>query len=187
MVVITVTMGGIDITSTALDGNTITISKVTGNIVVTAMVIVGYDADLLTTCDVKLNKRWSSSSKDYMDRNGAIAFSVPFKDIDGRTIKITGFTPETDGVSAWYACDANGSTLGRIASTNAGVVWTSSALIDNGDGSYNLPISKEIFFSYSNSKPLTETPTTIYITMYVNGGTAISSTEGLKMLLSDLN
>ena len=33
--------------------------------------------------------------------------------------------------------------------------------------------------------PLTETPDTIYITMDVNGGTAISSTEGLKMLISD--
>ena len=187
MVVITVTMGGIDITSTALNGNTITISKVTGNIVVTAMVIVGYDADLLTTCDVKLNKRWSSSSNAYMDKNGAIAFSVPFKDVDGRTIKITGFTPETDGVSTWYAYDTNGVMLGRIASTNAGVVWSSSALIDNGDGSYDLPISKEIFFGYSTPGPLTVTPTTVYITMYVNGGTAISSIEGLKMLLSDLN
>lgn len=78
--------------------------------------------------------------------------------------------------------------IGRIANASTGTLWASSALINNGDGSYNITISKEIFMDTRISNlttPLTETPDTIYITMYVNGDTAISSTDGLKILISD--
>ena len=186
MLIITVAMDGVDITSTAVNGNTISISEVTGDIVITATVVVGFSTDLLTTYDVQLNKRWSSSSNTYLDSNGRIAFSVPFSDIDGRTVKIIGFPKENSGISTWYAYK-DGRSIGRIADGSVGTVWTSSSLVDNGNGSYDLPISKKIFMEPNTQTPLSDNPDTIYITMYVKGGTEISSVEGLKMLLSDLN
>lgn len=147
-------------------------------------VIEGFSTDLLETCDIQLNKRWSSTSNAYVEKNGTLSFSVPFSDINGRTIKIIGFESENNGVSTWYAYNAQGYTIGRIANGNAGVVWTSSALINNGDGSYDLPISKEIFMVSGTQNPLTTTPTTIYITMYVQEE-ILESIDGLSMLISD--
>ena len=182
--IITVTMGGVDITSDALNGNTISISKATGDIVITAMVAVGFSTDLLTTCDVKLNQRWSASSGVYSAQDGVLVFTVPYSEIQGRTIKLVGFTEEHDGRSTWYAYESSGNNLGRIANNTSGVVWDVASLVNNGDGSYDLPISPEIFMKKGTASPLTEIPHTIYITMHASSS-AITSTDGFRILVSD--
>lgn len=95
-----------------------------------------------------------------------------------------GFLKELEGTSTWYAYDSSGIVLGRIADTSTGVVWSSTELVDNGDGTYDLPISPEIFISFKTSNPLTEIPHTIYITMKASSS-AISSIDGFKILVSD--
>lgn len=146
--------------------------------------IEGFSTDLLETCDIQLNKRWSGSSSSYTDQNGTLVFSVPFADINGRVIKMIGFERENGGISTWYAYK-NGSKIGRIANLDNGTVWRSDALIDNGDGTYDITADKEIFISYSTSNLMTEIPDTIYISMYVDDS-AITSTDGFKMLVSDI-
>lgn len=145
-----------------------------------------FSTDLLETCDVKLNKRWSASSNAYVDQVGQIAFSVPYSEIEGRTLRLIGFECKTSDGSAWYAYNSSGTLLGRIAQNGSGVVWDSSALIDNGDGSYDIPISPEIFIVSGSTKPLTETPATVYITMRVDES-KITSIGDCKMLVSDLS
>ena len=97
--------------------------------------IEGFSTDLLQTYDVKLNQRWSASSNDYVDQVGQIAFSVPYSEIEGRTLRLIGFENVSADGSAWYAYNSSGTLIGRIAQNGSGVVWDSSALIDNGDGS----------------------------------------------------
>ena len=94
-----------------------------------------------------------------------------------------GFEPEEGGTSTWYAYK-NSVMIGRIANIADGTVWRSDALIDNGDGSYDLPFSKELFMATGNVT-ITEIPDTIYITMQVKRGTAISSTDDIRILVSD--
>ena len=181
---ITVTMNGVNITSSAVNGDHVYIDKVVGDIVINVMVIEGYSTDLLQTSDVKLNKRWSASSNAFVEGTGLLAFSVPFEDINGRTLKLIGFTEEHEGFSTWYAYDASGTRIGRIANSSTGVVWDVTSLVDNSDGSYDIPISPEIFISYTTSKPLAVIPDIIYITMKASSS-SMSSTDGFRILVSD--
>lgn len=135
--------------------------------------------DLLQTQDVQLNKRWSSSSNAYVSADGAIAFSVPFSDIDGKTIKLIGFPEEHEGISTWYAYK-DGAVIGRIANPGSGTIWTSSELINNGDGSYDIPISTQIFKDINRTDtPISDIPDTIYITMHVG----LFEMDAIKVLL----
>ena len=147
--------------------------------------IEGFSTDLLETCDIQLNKRWSGSSNAYVNQNGTLAFSVPFADINGRVIKMIGFERENGSLSTWYAYK-DGAAIGRIANPTTGVIWTSSELVNNGDGSYDIPISTQIFKDLNRTDtPISVIPDTIYITMYVDDS-AITSTDGLRMLVSDI-
>lgn len=146
--------------------------------------IEGFSTDLLQTYEVKLNQRWSGSSNAYVDQVGLIAFSVPYSEIEGKTLRLIGFENVSDDGSAWYAYNSSGTLLGRIAKNGSGIVWDSSALIDNGDGSYDIPISPEIFIVSGSTKPLTETPATVYITMRVDNS-SITSFDGCRILVSD--
>lgn len=67
---------------------------------------------------------------------------------------------------------------GRIADRDYGVIWTSSELIDNGDGTYSITMNKELFKD-GNNIGLTNIPDTVYITMYVR--------EELLELIDDLS
>ena len=146
--------------------------------------VEGFSTDLLQTYDVQLNKRWSQSTGDYTDKTGLISLCVPFKDIDGRTIRIKGFTKEPGGaVSTWYPCNSGGTSLGRIAHSQ-GSLWTSDDLVNNGDGSYDIEVSTDIFY-YPDTSKIQDT-SLVYISMYVSNS-EVTSLEGLKMLLSDLN
>lgn len=148
--------------------------------------IEGFSTDLLEICDIKLNQRWSQSSNGYVNLNGILAFSVPFADINGRTIKMIGFEKSDNGYSTWYAYNSSGTAMGRIADTSVGTIWSSSYLVDNGNGIYDITVDKEIFISFNTGTALTEIPDTIYISMYVDS-LAIESTDGLRMLVSDIN
>lgn len=129
----------------------------------------GFSTDLLDEYEVQLNKRWSASSNAYVDKNGTIALSVPFSAIDGRTIKLVGFEPEPElgAMSTWYAYK-DGVMIGRIANPSNGIIWTSSELIDNGDGTYDIPINTQLFKEINKTDtPISVIPDTVYISMYV--------------------
>ena len=147
------------------------------------VVFDGFSTDLLEEYDVQLNKRWSASSNAYVEEGGLITLAVPYSEIGGRTLRLIGFENKSDDRSAWYAYDSSGVLLGRIAVHGSGVVWDSSALIDNGDGSYDIPMSKELFVA-TNNAPITTKPATIYISMRVDGS-YISSFDGCRILVSD--
>ena len=138
--------------------------------------------DLLDIYDVQLNKRWSSSSNAFVNSDGVIAFAVPFEDINDRTLKLVGFEPEGSKLSTWYAV-RNGTVIGRIANTNDGTVWDSPSLVDNGDGTYSICVSKELFKT-TGQVSITDTPDTIYISMYVQN-TAVSSVANLSILMDN--
>lgn len=147
--------------------------------------IEGFSTDLLETCDIKLNKRWSRSANGYADEDGVITLTVPYSEIKYRTLRLVGFTKKTADGSTWYAYDSSGVLLGRIAAAGTGVVWDSSALIDNGDGTYDITADKEIFISHNTGQPLTDTPDTIYISMRVSNA-SITSFDGCRILVSDI-
>ena len=150
------------------------------SLVVTEKPIEGFSTDLLQTYEVKLNQRWSASSNGYVDEDGQIALTIPYSEIKYRTLRLIGFTKDSGDGSAWYAYDSSGALLGRIAATGTGVVWNSSALIDNGDGTYDILMNKELFVA--NNKPITTEPTTIRISMRVDNS-SITSFDGCRILV----
>lgn len=180
---ITVTMDGEDITSSAVSGNEISIEDPTGKIVITVNVIVGFVMNLLDEYTVHMNNRWSASSNATSAMNGVLYLEVPFSVINGKTIKIIGFTPETGGVSTWYAYK-DGSFKGRISDGSSGTIWTLTSLRDNNDGSYDVDVSKEIFCTRGTTTPITSEPDTIKITMKVSDS-MITSLNGLYLLVSE--
>lgn len=180
---ITVTMNGKDITSSAVSGNEISIEDPTGKIVITVNVIVGFVKNLLDEYTVHMNNRWSSSSNTVVAVNGVLYLEVPFSDINGKTIKIIGFTPETGGTSTWYAYK-DGTMKGRIADGDIGTIWALTSLRDNNDGTYEVDISKDIFVVPGTTTPITNEPDTIKITMKVCNS-MISSLDGLYLLVSE--
>lgn len=64
---ITVTMGGVDISASAVSGSTITIAKVTGNIVIACAAVI---TNIIDTIGISANTRLSTSSGDNRTQSG---------------------------------------------------------------------------------------------------------------------
>ena len=88
---ITVTMGGVNITSSAVSGSVINIPNVTGNIVITASGVLGNLIDYLGYTD---NKRISTSDGTYRDKSGSTVIEyislAEFVENEAVTFHITG-------------------------------------------------------------------------------------------------
>jgi hypothetical protein len=149
---IVVKMGGTDISSTAVSGGKITISNVTGNIVITAVaeeIKAEYNNVLDGDYTIELNKRWSNSSKGYTACNGMIAFTIPIADVWGKTIRFKGFPANTSAGSnkpIWMTIDTSNSRVNNLGGTSdgSGNIWDSSHLTQNGDV-YSLPVNATTF------------------------------------------
>lgn len=147
---VTVAMGGVDISSTAVSGGNITIAKVTGNIVITAVAeeIKAAYTNILTSgkYTIQKNKRWSGSGKSYVDCNGMIALTIPIADVLNKTIYLGGFTknlaPQSK-TAIWMYTKSDSSQASTFLGSSTGNVWDSSYLVTDGDKLYSVPINAD--------------------------------------------
>ena len=142
MSTITVTMGGVDITSTAVSGGTISIAEVTGNIVITAVaeIYTPTYTNLFVPSEATLNKR-VNSSYEVVDMDGRIITNfidvsnkVPFTSSTKIYIKSATFT--ADGNSKLLTYKDSGTTY-----TNAYTSINGGALSINDEGNGVISIS----------------------------------------------
>ena len=69
---IVVTMGGVNITSTAVSGETVAIASVTGDVVITASAVIA-PVNILDGTTLHINQRYSQSSSGYITANGYVS------------------------------------------------------------------------------------------------------------------
>lgn len=109
---ITVTMGGVDITASAVNGNSITIANVTGNIVITA-----------TTAQVEVKPVYTNLVPASVTTDGVTVFNR------------TGYKNGTYASLAHYDVDANCVTTGFIwLSSNVNAIYVKGATWDTTNG-----------------------------------------------------
>lgn len=172
-----VTMGGTDITSSAVSGGNINIGVVTGDIVITAVAeeIKAAYTNILTSgkYTVELNKRWSGSSKAFTTCNGMFGILIPMADVLNKTIRFKGFTPDllaSNQNPMWMVLDTSKVELDKlndgVDGANDGKLWKSGYLQTNGDV-YSIPINSTTFH-------YTDTAAYLVINMAVNASTAIT-------------
>lgn len=146
---ITVTMGGVDITSTAVSGSTITIAEVTGNITITATGILG---NLINYFGYTDGKRLSTSTGGYKDKAGSTVIEFidlsEFVENNTVTLHITGaLFIHNSSSSNWddnafilyksdKASNGGGYTVGTYSHNGITVVAT-----DNGTNDATITIS----------------------------------------------
>lgn len=143
---IKVTMGGADITSTAVSGSNITIANVTGNIVITVttvQVVVppSYTNLVPTSLDAsgavyngkgyKENYRLSSGGGESQTNSAVVSGFIPYS---GQIIRAWGSTTASAGTSGNYIgfYDASHTKLHVLAGTHRGVTYTAV------DGKYQM-------------------------------------------------
>ena len=110
---ITVTMGGTDISSTAVSGSTVTIASVTGNIVITCEAVI---TNLIDTIGISANTRLSTSSGVNKDKTGWATIGANMDAaslihlVAGDTLRVKGVSipAANDGSSAVVKYNADG-------------------------------------------------------------------------------
>lgn len=127
---ITVTMGGTDISSTAVSGSTITIAKVTGNIVITCAAVI---TNIIDTIGISPNTRLSTSSGENRTQNGYAAIGAN-KDAASLIHLMNGDTLRIKGVSL----PASNDSFSAIVLYNASGTFSTSTYLHNGLGWNNL-------------------------------------------------
>lgn len=133
---IAVTMGGTDISASAVSGNTVNIGNVTGDIVITCMAVI---TNIIDTIGISSNTRLSTSTGDNRSASGYVTIGAN-KDItslihlkDGDTLRIKGASlpPSTDTNCAIVRYDANAALLSPTYVHN-NLTWNNMTFIDNG-------------------------------------------------------
>ena len=147
---IKVTMGGTDITATAVNGNNITIASVTGNIIITVATTVtevppSYTNLVPTSVDAsgaiyngkgyKENYRLNSSGGETALNGAVVCGFIPY---NGQMVRVWGSTASTAGTSGNYIAfyDASFGKLYVASGTTDGVTWESS------NGKYQMTFDK---------------------------------------------
>ena len=134
---ITVTMGGVDISESAVAGNAITISSVTGDITVACAAVI---TNIIDTIGISADTRLSTSTGDNRTQSGCVAIGQN-KDAaslihlqSGDTLRIKGaFLPDSiDNYSAivLYSESVDFSTSTRI---HDGLRWNGLTFANDGD------------------------------------------------------
>ena len=149
---ITVTMGGTDISSTAVSGSTITIAKVTGNIVITCAAEI---TNIIDTIGISANTRLSTSSGDNRTQNGYAAIGankdaaslIHLKVGDVLRIKGASLPASNDSYSAIVLYNANG-TFNVSTYLHNGLTWD-NLTFNNADGGVVITASAEHYFRVS--------------------------------------
>lgn len=134
---ITVTMGGTDISSTAVSGSTITIAKVTGNIVITCAAAI---TNIIDTIGISANTRLSTSSGANRAQNGYAAIGanedaaslIHLKAGDMLRIKGASLPASNDSYSAIALHNANG-TFNTATYLHSGLTWNGMTFANSGN------------------------------------------------------
>ena len=121
---ITVTMGGADISASAVSGSTITIAKVTGDIVITCAAAV---TNIIDTIGISANTRLSTSSGANRAQSGYAAIGAN-EDAASLIHLVAGDTLRIKGVSLPAANDS----YSAIATHNASGTFSTSTYLHNG-------------------------------------------------------
>lgn len=134
---ITVTMGGVDISASAVSGSTITIAKVTGDIVITCAAVI---TNIIDTIGISANTRLSTSSGDNRTLSGYAAIGAN-KDAAslihltaGDTLRIKGVSlpASNDSYSAIVFYNASGTFITSTYLHN-GLTWNNLTFKNSGD------------------------------------------------------
>ena len=134
---ISVTMGGADISSSAVSGNNISISKVSGNIVITCKAVI---TNIIDTIGISANTRISTSSGDNRAQRGYAAIGAN-KDAAslihltaGDTLRIKGVSlpASNDSYSAIVFYNASGTFITSTYLHN-GLTWNNFTFKNSGD------------------------------------------------------
>ena len=121
---ITVTMGGVDISASAVSGSTITIAKVTGDIVITCAAVI---TNIIDTIGISANTRLSTSSGENRTQSGYAAIGAN-KDSASLIHLMNGDTLRIKGVSL----PASNDSYSAIALYNASGTFSNSTYLHNG-------------------------------------------------------
>ena len=134
---ITVTMSGVDISASAVSGSTITIAKVTGDIVITCAAVI---TNIIDTIGISANTRLSTSSGDNRTQSGYAAIGAN-KDAAslihltaGDTLRIKGVSlpASNDSFSAIVFYNASGTFITSTYLHN-GLTWNNLTFKNSGD------------------------------------------------------
>ena len=121
---ITVTMGGTDISASAVSGNTITIASVTGDITITCAAVI---TNIIDTIGISANTRLSTSSGDNRTQSGYAAIGAN-KDAASLIHLVGGDTLRIKGASL----PASNDSFSAIALHNASGAFSTSTYLHNG-------------------------------------------------------
>ena len=121
---ITVTMGGVDISASAVSGSTITIAKVTGDIVITCAAVI---TNIIDTIGISANTRLSTSSGDNRTQSGYATIGAN-KDAASLIHLTAGDTLRVKGVSL----PASNDSYSAIVFYNASGTFITSTYLHNG-------------------------------------------------------
>lgn len=134
---ITVTMGGVDISASAVSGNTVNIGNVTGDIVITCMAVI---TNIIDTIGISSNMRLSASSGANKAQTGYVAIGANMDAASlihlkaGDTLRIKGVSlpVANDGysVAAAYSATATLVSAGYIYN---GHTWNGLSFASSGD------------------------------------------------------
>lgn len=127
---ITVTMGGVDISASAVSGSTITIAHVTGDIVITCAAVI---TNIIDTIGISANTRLSTSSGENRTQSGYAAIGAN-KDAASLIHLTAGDTLRVKGVSL----PASNDSFSAIVLYNASGTFSNSTYLHNGLGWNNL-------------------------------------------------
>lgn len=134
---------------------------------------------------VNLNKRWSSSSKADRPCDGMIYLKIPGADVNNKTIYFKGFPANakaSNQAPLWFALNSANERIGVLAGTENGTgnVWTSSHLVNEGNGVYSIPINATTMSAVDTAGAY------LLIDMAtVNGSTAVTSLDGFIMTIGE--
>ena len=134
---ITVTMGGTDISASAVSGSTITIAKVTGNIVITCAAAI---TNIIDTIGISANTRLSTSSGANRTQSGYAAIGANEDAASlihlaaGDTLRIKGASlpASNDSYSAVALHNANG-TFNTSTYLHSGLTWNGMTFANSGN------------------------------------------------------
>lgn len=121
---IIVTMGGVDISASAVSENTITISKATGDIVITCAAVI---TNIIDTIGISADTRLSTSSGANRTQNGYAAIGAN-EDAASLIHLVAGDTLRIKGVSL----PASNDSYSAIALHNASGTFSTSTYLHNG-------------------------------------------------------
>lgn len=121
---ITVTMGGTDISASAVSGSTVSIASVTGDIVIACAAVI---TNIIDTIGISANTRLSTSSGDNRTQSGYAAIGAN-KDAASLIHLVAGDTLRIKGVSL----PASNDSYSAIALHNANGTFNTSTYLHNG-------------------------------------------------------